>query len=412
MKFILILHRLGDPNFQREAVKTLEFMVKENQTDFACFVHDADLPFPHFLRYVNFSAIILGPTFLCARYDEKKLNSIKRKYSFVQNSAAVKVALPQDDYDCCQILDTWLSEWKIDIVYTICPEHWDILYPQFKRLGEIRLGFTGYIPDDWISKWSSPRAYSDRKIDISYRGSKLPPNFGFLGQLKYLIADRVKNELSDQDSKINIDISTKDSDMIAGESWHEFMESSKACLVAPAGSSLLDPDNNIRSCITRLSKDKKYRDFSEVEELCFSGQDGNFIFSMLSPRNVEAALSETLQIAFEGSFSGLLKPHEDYLLLRKDCKNINEIIEVIKCPDEALKIITSCKKKILSVPRLRQRVIVDEIIEYIKNNSKRGEETKKNLSHIIYWCNIVTEPIYLKTYYGLKIAIKKLIGRV
>ena len=46
------------------------------------------------------------------------------------------------------------------------------------------------------------------------------------------------------------------------------------------------------------------------------------IYTAISPRNIEAALSETLQIATVGQYSDLMDADQDYLRLNEDCSNI------------------------------------------------------------------------------------------
>ena len=49
------------------------------------------------------------------------------------------------------------------------------------------------------------------------------------------------------------------------------------------------------------------------------------------PRNLEAALSETLQIATAGEYSGLMDADHDYLKLEEDCSNIEQVLKISSC---------------------------------------------------------------------------------
>jgi hypothetical protein len=68
-------------------------------------------------------------------------------YAFVAESDAVKLAFPQDEYDCHQLLDDWMYDWKVDVVFSVIASGWDVLYPRYHRVGDIRLGYTGYIDE-------------------------------------------------------------------------------------------------------------------------------------------------------------------------------------------------------------------------------------------------------------------------
>lgn len=45
--------------------------------------------------------------------------------------------MPQDDYDYAEVLDSWMVDWKIDRVYTVIPDHWNVLYPKYIFSGDI-----------------------------------------------------------------------------------------------------------------------------------------------------------------------------------------------------------------------------------------------------------------------------------
>lgn len=363
---VLVLHQMGDPRFRREAVRALEYMIPESRDDINCIVHDASIPFPEYLKSIDWNLIVLGPTFLCNRYNEAAYNKVLEKYSFISHSSACKIALPQDDYDCSGILDEWMITWSVDRIYTVCPEHWDVLYPKSLSRGIVKLGYTGYISDEWIKMWKFPKDYSKRSIDVSYRASKLPPNFGSIGQLKWEIADRFLNAVGSSHN-LMLDISVNPKDMIAGLKWHEFVENSRFCLATPSGSSILDPYNNIRKSVNQFLVRKPKAEFTEIEEACFPGVDRDKIFVALSPRNIEAALAETVQIATPSSYSNLMIPIEHFIPLNEDCSNIKDVMSMMRDRSLVLNIRKKCKDSILSEYRLRRSVIVNEIINFAES---------------------------------------------
>ena len=175
---ILVLHRMGDPNNYLSAVKSLEFMLPECRPNHNYIIHDTHLNFPNYLKDIDYHLIFLGPTFLCNRYDNDTFLKVLDRYSFIKDTQACKIALPQDDYDCSGILDKWMFDWNIDRIYTVCPDYWNKLYPKSISKIEIKLGYTGYITESMIHRWEKVKPHEDRKIDISYRASKLGTNFG------------------------------------------------------------------------------------------------------------------------------------------------------------------------------------------------------------------------------------------
>ncbi len=362
---VLILHRMGDPRFHREAVRALEYMIPECRADINCIVHDCDLSFPEYLKEIDYHLIVLGPTFLCSRYHAPTLVKVLHEFDFLRESNACKVAMPQDDYDCSGILDEWMVRWKVDLVYTVCPEHWDVLYPTYLKIGEVRLGYTGYISESWIDTWQNPKPHNQRSIDVSYRASKLPANFGSLGRLKSDIALRFLNLIPL--GKLCLDISVDSKDMIPGNQWHTFLEDSRFCLVTASGSSLLDVNGGYREKVNEFCLKYPKASFEEIERKCFPGQDGKYVFTAISPRNIEAALAETVQIATPGAYSGLMHPYEHYIPLNEDCSNIENVLVMMADQGLVEGIKQKCKEALLAEPRLRRAVIVDEIIQFAES---------------------------------------------
>jgi hypothetical protein len=357
---------MGSPNQRLESVRALEYMVADVRPDLNVVVHDSDVPLPGYMRDIDYDLIVLGPTFLCNRYSQRSLKHVLSEFEFIKHSNAFKVALPQDDYDCSEILEDWLLAWNVGLVYTVCPEHWSFLYPRLSKKGIIRLGYTAYIPQDWIDTWRSPRLLELRAIDVSYRARKLPANFGSLGQLKWEIGDRFLKAVGEW-SEISLDISVDPKDRIPGKKWHDFLENSKFCLTTASGSSLLDPRGAIRSCVNRYVARRPKASFDEIQASCFKGKDCEYIFTALSPRNLEAALAETVQIATPGTYSGLMQPHEHFVPLAVDCSNISEVLQMMADTSYVTRIRQHCKESLLSEPRLRRENIVSEIINAAEN---------------------------------------------
>ena len=105
---ILVLHRMGDPKYRREAIRTLEYMIPEHlgSERYNCFVHDASLPLPSYLKDVEYHLIVLGPTFLCFRHFPKQLGEILEKLDFIK-------ILPHAKLHCPKTNTTHLKFWTI-----------------------------------------------------------------------------------------------------------------------------------------------------------------------------------------------------------------------------------------------------------------------------------------------------------
>lgn len=369
---ILVLHCLGSPAFAPNFLEKHVFALQRNFPEHNYLYHDAALPLPRYVSETAFDAIILDVSFLFARwagqaYFEDRL----RAYSFVTDSEAVKIAFPQDEYDCHVLLDDWMCAWKVDVVFSVIASGWEILYPRFHRQGEIRLGYTGYI-DECLLDWPR-KPFSQRTVDIGYRARKLLPYFGRLGETKWTIGRDVA--VAARVAGLSTDIVLGDSGTLFGRDWLNFINNSKFTLGANSGSSLLDPKGNIQ----RLVKDYVARnpgaEFEEVEAHCFPGQDGLHAFTAISPRVLEAALLDSCQILVDGEYSGIVKPWEHYIPIRHDASNFPEVLSAMRDQDLVLRMIKDCREAVLSVDALRYRHSARQILELIGELKTRKRVT-------------------------------------
>jgi len=365
----LSLHQMGDPSCYREAVRSLEYMIPENVSDIDCFVHDAGLPFPDYLKRLPFDLIILGPTFLGNRQNKRSYEKVLLNYDFIRSSSATKVALPQDDYDCSARLEEWLLKWNVDRVYSVCADQTDELYKEYSKVGEVKVGYTCYISQKWIDSWEQPRHHQSRSIDVSYRTHDLSAMRCSLRNLKFAIAARFSNEMNRVAPKLNLDISSSLRDLIPGTEWHDFMEDSKFCLSTPSGSSVLDETGGVRQAVEGFCNAHQEASFEEVQKGCLKDLE-EIQYTMISPRNIEAALAETVQIATPGKYSGLMHPMVHYIPLEEDCSNIASVFEMMKNAALVKEIQSNCKNSILSEPRLRVQNMASELVDFALYNQK------------------------------------------
>lgn len=359
MANLMWLHDMGDPRRRRASVESLETMFQRHGSGNNVLVHDARTALPAELRRVRWDAIYLGPTFLCSRYSTVRLARVEKYFGWIAESKAVKVALPQDDYDCSAILDTWLTEWQVDVCYSVLPEFQSVLYPIYSKYGEIRPAYTGYIDARWIQQSSQIGLNAHRGIDVFYRAARLPANFGSLGTLKSEIADSFLENAPKLDPDLCLDISCDDRDMVAGSDWHSRLANSRFTLASPSGSSLLDPFGNYARCVRGL---KPVTSFDEVSKSCFPNMDGVYSFEAIGPRHIEAALWGTVQLAVKGNYSKVFEPDIHYIPLDRDLVNLPEVIELVKDERLVSRIQKAARDRVLEVRGLRLETFASELI--------------------------------------------------
>ena len=63
--------------------------------------------------------VLLFDTFLDYRYSPTSyFLKIKQSFNWIGSMDCIKIALPQDEYDHNEILDEWLFDWGISIIFS------------------------------------------------------------------------------------------------------------------------------------------------------------------------------------------------------------------------------------------------------------------------------------------------------
>jgi len=284
-----------------------------------------------FCRYLD--AVVLHTTLLCCRWFEPEyFGRMRAALTWVKNLHCTKIALPQDDYDHSEVLDEWLSELGITSIFTIVDEqHRELLYPRMSQKARFHGCFTGYIDEQTAARQATKMLpMAERPYDIVYRASRLPYWFGRQGQLKHRIAD-VFGERAKAHG-LTCDISTRAEDAIMGTRWLDFLASGRTVIGCESGSSALDRRGELRARIQSLSSAHPNASFEEISEKMPDGWDSHEIV-MLGPRHLEAVITKTCQVLVEGHYSGVLRPYEHYIPLRRDFSNVDEVLEQVRDTD-------------------------------------------------------------------------------
>lgn len=359
---VLVLHSLGNPANSPIFLKHHVFALQKYCPEHEYFYHDTTTDNPWELAHLEVDAIILDVTFLCARWAiGGGFLRLKRDYAFIADCKALKLAFPQDEYDCHELLDDWMCEWRVDIVFSVIAHGWDILYPKYSRTGEIRLAYTGYIDDSLCHMQPSP--WDSRPIDIGYRARKLPPYFGRLGETKWQIGELVNRR--SQGTNLVTDIVVGDGGTLNGATWLDFINRSKFTLGANSGSSLLDPRGKIQLAVRRYIAKYPEASFDEVEQACFPGLDGHNEFTAISPRALEAGMLGSCQILVEGSYSDILKPWQHYIPIKPDASDFDAVREAMCDRSLTDRLIANCRATLLNTPALHYRAHAQGVIDLI-----------------------------------------------
>ena len=278
----------------------------------------------------NFDIIIFHDTFLGWRWWGSDFYDIKKRFEWLSNTEAIKIALPQDEYDHAEVLDEWLYTWNVDAVFSVCGlKNSDILFPLTKRRAKMYECLTGYIDSKSLCSniGHDYLPHRERLYDIIYRSQKLPYSFGSHGQLKHIIAQVVLESSKNHD--LICDISTDKTKTILGSKWLDFLSSGRCTIGTESGSSVIDFRGEKQAFIRSLLVNNPEISFEELNKHFYPGWE-NTPITAISPRHFEAILTKTCQILLEGDYNNILKPGKHYISLKKDYSNLDDILESIK----------------------------------------------------------------------------------
>ncbi|TLS76038.1 hypothetical protein FE236_07855 [Mariprofundus erugo] len=379
---ILVLHRLGDPDVSSAFLKNHVFALKNYFPENNYIYHDVDLSLPEYVRTAQFDVIVLDVTLLCARWaGEGEYMRIRQEYGFVRETTSVKIAFPQDEYDCSLLLDQWMCDWNVDVVYSVISEHWDVLYPEFSKRGEIRLGYTGYIDDSLADMVRKP--FAQRQIDIGYRARKLLPYFGRIGEVKWSIGFDVETRALKYG--LQTDIRLGQAGFLCGSDWLNFINNCKFTLGSNSGSSLMDPYGEIQGLVKAYVRKHPEALFDEVEAACFPGQEGKYAFTAISPRVLEAGMLDSCQILVEGSYSGIISPWQHYIPIKADASDFEDVYRAMSDTGLVAGLIRNCRESLLDTKALRASCAAANVIELIRE-LVASKQITTNGSEIVKLC--------------------------
>ncbi len=336
---ILIVHALEDVESARRTVLNQSFFLLKyaphHDYTLQCLRH----PLSEETVNKDYDIIVIDCTILCYRWASPSsfLQNLKEKYDFIRRSSAKKIAFPQDDYDHYAILDQWMVDWKVDVIFSPLAEYADELYPQSSRKAAILPCLTGYVDsaDIAIIERHAQQPMAERRIDVGYRARRLPYKFGRFGLLKSDIADRFTAAVQKSGATLALDISTRPEATILGTNWLKFLGNCRFVLGTASGSSLLDPDGRVQNAILAYQAVHPNADFDEVEMNCFPGLEGRRLYATLGPRILEAAAVRACQILVPNDGLKPLLPDVHYIPLDPFCKNIDEVLSKMADLDRA-----------------------------------------------------------------------------
>lgn len=247
----------------------------------------------------------------------------------IATSPALKVMFLQDEYRSVRHVNHVMKRLGVQVVCTCVSEaDHDLFYPKelIPTLQDVHTVLTGYVPE-YLRK-TRARWEWDRPIEIGYRSRDLPFHLGDLAREKRIIAERFQELACVHD--LRADISVREEDRIYGKNWLKFLRSCRCSLGTESGASVVDFSGTIqRECETYLELHPEAT-YEQVKERFFADIDGRVAVKAISPRVFEACAYRNTLIMHEGEYSGILRPHEHYIEVKKDYSNADEVIRMLR----------------------------------------------------------------------------------
>ena len=330
---------------------------------------------PPWLRRLRFDAVVMHTTLLCMRWNPW-FEQWKRRLDWLADLGAVKVAFPQDEYDHADVLDEWLDELGFQVVCTVLDEtHRAELYPRLHGKADFIGVLTGYIDDKSAQVVARRlRPHSERKQDLVYRARNLPYWFGSHGQLKHRIGE-LALERAALDG-LRSDISTRPQQAYLGDTWLDFLASGRATIGTESGSSALDRRGELRAQIEDVLNRDPSLSFEEVSAQLPPGWD-DYRFFAVSPRHLEAVVTQTAQILVEGRYSGVLEPERHYLPVQPDLSDLDEALERVKDPALTERLASQAFEDVYRGGSWTSQRLTDTLGRILADHRPRGRVTGK-----------------------------------
>ena len=276
--------------------------------------------------------------------------------SHLQASKALKFLFIQDEYRWIDATAEAIRELGISVIFTVVNRDvMDLIYHhEWLKTVRKEITLTGFV-DERLLGLEVPE-YEERTIDVVYRARKVPYWLGSFAMEKWIIGEKFRRD-AEQLGLLH-DISSDESARIYGAAWVDFLAGAKATLGTESGASVCDFSGRIQINVEAAVARNPAIDFETIRKEILLESDGGLIIHVISPRVFEAAALRTLMINYPGDYSGRLTPWRHYVPLAKDHSNIQEVLEVIRSPDRAKKIIEAAYREVACNPENSFRAMV------------------------------------------------------
>jgi hypothetical protein len=322
---VLVLYQHTAPGPMRSALRQKVRLLEVSATHHEIVYWNAGYSVPRAIRRLTVDAVILDNTLLVARW-APEFAARRPTFDWLAGVGALKIAFPQDDYNHAHVLDDWLADLGVDVVFSAFgPEYRELLYPRLRATARFEKCLTGYVDELDVTRHAAVVVPHDRRgLDLAYRAQALTPRFGRLGQFKHTVADTVAPAA--RAAGLRVDVSTDPRDAVLGDRWFSFIASARAVLGSESGASAIDRRGELMAAERTMLAEQPGLAFADFDSAMPAGWDGQLPGSV-GPRHLEAAAARTCQVLVEGGYDGVLEPEVHYLPVRRDGSDVGFVVE-------------------------------------------------------------------------------------
>jgi hypothetical protein len=322
--------------------------------------------FPRKLHNFEFSVILFHYSLFGT--DAYKISEKYKEY-LCSSKLNYRIAFFQDEHHHCKKRFEFINEFKINCIFSLLKKNdAEKVYLQRTSASDCVYTLPGYIDEEFVrlgNQYSLDNKYRD--IDIGYRARDLHYYMGGGAQEKSKIG---RFFVEQNFANLKLDINTTETGRLYGDKWYKFLARCKAVLGVETGVSVFDLDDSIRERYLEVLKEDPKLSFSDYSKKYLTEHEDKIYYRTIGPRHFEAVAFRVTQILFEGEYSGLLSPYEDYIPLKKDFSNINEALEIFNNPTKRENIRQHAYSNLLENETLTYKHFVTTVFDKIivKNN--------------------------------------------
>lgn len=319
--------------------------------DSELYFHNLFAPITGELRSARFDALIVNFEALAVIRLPDNHERFTRKYAFLKDTCAVRIAITMDDYTAPGYLEPFLLALGIQYMHTPLPDHVGALYPNLVGKMQFRGALTGYLDQPFVDKaeqFSKP--WDARTIYFGNRIRYLHPEYGRWARMKGEMNERFGEILRARGHYI--DLSFRYEDRIEGDDWIRFLGDMKFMVNPQGGCSVIDRYLDVSKAAVRFREKNPDATFEETEAACFPGLDGEHIMKASGPRLIQSIVCGTVQVIPTDEYPAGLEPMKHYIPLEIDFSNIDDALAIMADEDRCQEIAAAARAKVMSSPEI------------------------------------------------------------